>query len=346
MDPSLRARACAAGLLALAGAACQAGAPPQGGRATAADLAMETQASSAGPARADELFERGSALVEARRYAEARLEFERAAELARASGDLEIEVESLAQVARMHSLARQPAEGLAWLERAEALAAPERPRGFARARLVRGVYEREAGRREAATAIFAELYEYCMARGLPERAIDAAHMAAIAGSPAEQIEWARRGIAAAEAAGDAGWLAVLWNNLGATCEDMADFDGALAAYENARRYHAQGGDAHALAVADWAVGRALRRGGRPAEARAPIEAALAAFEARRAEPGELEWIGYACWELGLIELDLGRAAEGRAALERAGAALGEAGLASAWPEGWAELERDLARARR
>ena len=84
-----------------------------------------------------------------------------------------------------------------------------------------------------ATETFREMYEFAKANGLPLRAIDAAHHIAIAAPPAEQVEWAKKGIAAAEEANSKTWLAVLWNNLGANLLEKKKYAQALTALHRA-----------------------------------------------------------------------------------------------------------------
>lgn len=81
-------------------------------------------------------------------------------------------VESLAQVARCYSIRKLGSERRPWLERARRIATPEHPAGWSRYLLIRGVYEREAGKRDEATRTFKELYEFCMQTELSKRAIE------------------------------------------------------------------------------------------------------------------------------------------------------------------------------
>ncbi len=260
--------------------------------------------------------------------------YRRAAETAEAG----VKAEALSQVARCLSLLRRLDEGRGWLDRARALASPEAPLAWSRYLGVRGIYEREGGEPERAKATFIEMYRFCRETGLHARAIDAAHHAAIVAPPQEQVEWARRGIEAAEAAGDEKWLAVLWNNLGATFEDLKRYPEALEAYVKAREYHHRTGDALNHLIADWAVGHASRLAGKPAEARTWLEGALRQARERRAD----EWIGYSLQDLAELALSEGRRQEGLAGLRNAREAFAAAGLAESWPEGWSRLETRIA----
>lgn len=312
-------------------------------------LAAGCRSTEADGASAAELLARGDAAMSARSYDGAATIYAQAAEAALEQGEPEVRVEALAQVARMYSIQGDQASGRPWLERAEAEASPDQLRGWSRFLLVRGVYEREDGRTREANATFLELYEYCNEHDLPARAIDAAHMLALAApDPEEQIAWSLRGIRAAEEAREEGWLAVLWNNLGWTYDEEGRYDEALHALEQARDYHWRTGGDHNKLVALWSVGHALRRVGDLDGAEAELERTLRWAEARyRKAPGAetSEWVGHACWELGEVALARGRRSDGRSWLARARSALLEAGIESWWPEGLRELEDRLAAVR-
>ncbi len=287
-----------------------------------------------------ELLKDADKLFSARKYEEAKRTYARAA---RASGPNSGYVEACAQVARCESLLGTPLEGEPWLRMAAGRASASEPMGWSRLQLVLGIYEREDGQRVAATKRFTSLYDYCLKYELYERAIDAAHHVVLASPSAEvQLEWSRKGIEAAERGGMHGWLAVLWNNLGASLEDQERYEDALLAYEEARKYHDEVGDEHAQLVADWAVGHAQRLAGRTEEARVTLEAvhawALERYDANPS-PERAEWVGYSDWDLGELQVLDGDRAGGRARLVRARASLIEAGIETWGPFGVKELAR-------
>lgn len=287
-----------------------------------------------------ELLKEGDKLFRARKYEEAKRTYARAA---RASGPNSGYVEACAQVARCESLLGTPLEGEPWLRMAAGRATAGEPMGWSRLQLVLGIYEREDGQRVAATKRFTTLYDYCLEYELYERAIDAAHHVVLASPNVEvQLEWSHKGIAAAEQGGMHGWLAVLWNNLGASLEDQERYEDALVAYLEARRYHDEVGDEHAQLVADWAVGHAQRLAGHVEEARVTLEAVhVWALERYNANPSpeRSEWVGYSDWDLGELQILEGDLASGRARLVRARASLIEAGIESWGPFGKKELAR-------
>lgn len=275
----------------------------------------------------------------AREYGVSKGLYEQAADAARVQGARSVEVEALAQLARCWSLpAPEPdlKRAREWLSRSAELAHPDDPAGWTRLLGVRGILEREEGDRPRALATFVEMYDYALARGLHRRAIDAAHHAAIVAPVAEQEAWARKGIAAAEAGKDTGWLAVLWNNLGATYEDQGRYADAVSAYTKAREYHHQGEREVPKLAADWALGHAHRLAGDLDAAERWLVPALAWAE----RLGEREWIGYCSQDLGEVDLARGRREQGLARLRAARNHLEV--IRSHWPEGLAKLDERIA----
>ena len=292
------------------------------------------------------LLAQADAVFKERKYTEARAAYEKAAATAATSGDVSVQIESLSQVARIYSVQQQLSEGRAWLERAEGVATPEHPLGWTRYLGVRGIFERELGKQEGSLATFMEMYDYAMEKGLPLRAIDAAHHAAIVAPLAEQVAWAERGIAAAEAAKDKGWLAVLWNNLGATYEsELKDYPLAVECYEKARVYHYETGRDQQKLAADWALGKALLLNGDPDRAAGFLGDASKAAAARHAKSPTLEtteWIGHTEQWQGELLVAGGKVTEGLYRMRAGRQALVDAGIGESWPEGLAALDARIA----
>lgn len=301
-------------------------------------------------------WQEAGALLGAREYGAAREVFVRCVELA---PDLGWQLSSRALVARMDvatgavERAREAIDGVAAdLEAAQHGAASTTsgggevtvgPKVQERVRKVEALITREEGAREAATEKFIALYQFCLAHELYSEAIDAAHHVALAGDLEQQITWAHRGIEAAERGDEKGWLAVLWNNLGATLEDAGRLDEALDAYMKARDYHyATGGPIQKL-IADWAVGHTQRLRGDLSAAREWLRAALDAAEQLHAggeSTAALEWVAYGRHELGLVTLAEGDRAAALVELEEARTLWREAGLES-WKEGTADFDAVL-----
>jgi tetratricopeptide (TPR) repeat protein len=253
-------------------------------------------------------------------------------------------VEALAQVARCLSLTGKLEEGKGWLERARKAASKDEPPGWSRYLGVRGIFEREGGDRKTAQATFEEMHAYCVEKGLHRRAIDAVHHIALVAPVKEQPAWALKGIAAAEQLKDDASLAVLWNNLGSTYEELKRLDRMLEAYLRARDYHYKsGGDVQKL-VADWAVGHGYRLNGKLEEARDLLEPTLAWAERRHGkEPGAatIEWVGLCRKDLGETLSGLGEKARATELLKAARADLVKAGYEKSWPAALKEIDEAL-----
>ncbi len=282
-----------------------------------------------------------------RDYESARALYEETAAAAAEVGDVGCEVEALAQVARMCSLLDADlSNGWPWLLRAAERARRDEPQGFTRYLGVRGIFERENGQPEVALATFTELYGYALEHELPLRAIDAAHHAAIVGPPESQIAWAEKGIAAAEAAGSDAWLAVLWNNLGATYDwEREDYPEAIRCYEQARKFHHRSGGPLQRLTADWALGRARLLDGQLDAAEELLPGCVTQAEAmHEAAPSgtTLEWLGNTRQWLGELKVRRGDREAGLALMRQAREHLVEAGIEGWWPEGLAALDARLA----
>jgi hypothetical protein len=282
-----------------------------------------------------------------RAYAKALPQYQDAAGYAQGVGDRSAEGEALAQVARMFSLTKRLAEGRQWLDRARAVASPL---AWTRYLGVRGIFERESKDRAKALDTFTQMYDYALAQHLPRRAIDAAHHAALVAPKDAQIGWAHKGIAAAEAGQEEGWLAVLWNNLGSTHESRKDWSGAAAAYETARRYHHRTGGPTQKLVADWAYGRSSLRAGNVEVARGLLPDCLRRAKAwRQAKPQDAEareWVGWCQAALGEFEVHEGQVASGLKRLRAGRELLVAAKIESWWPEGLEDLDAVIRRAER
>ena len=277
----------------------------------------------------------------ARKYSEALDSYRRAADSAEGEKNLAAQVEALAQVARCHSIQGKLDEGRPWLERAEKLASATEPQGWSRLLGVKGIFQRESGDKAAAKRTFEEMHRYCVEKGLYKRAIDAIHHIAIVVPLEEQPAWALKGIDAAERLKDDGSLAVLWNNLGATYEDLKQYDQMVAAYLKAREYHHAGGGALQKMIADWAVGHGYRLAGNLPEAEKWLRKTLPLAEAA----SSAEWVGWCRKDLGETLLARGDKASALELLRQARTSLVEAGIDKSWPEGLKSLDEAIEKAR-
>ncbi|MGN6244559.1 MAG: hypothetical protein ACTHQ3_12940 [Motilibacteraceae bacterium] len=193
------------------------------------------------------------------------------------------------QLARVHGLAGDRKGASRELDRADHLAGAD-PLVRCRVLLERGRVERSTAQDlQLAEAMFEAAFGLATspaaAAWRPDGtaaflAVDAAHMAALAADRREQRDsWSRRALDLAESSADPdvrGWLAPLYNNLAWEHDDAGELDRALELFAAALSEREQRPErASELAVARWALARALRRSGRAHEALPLLEQALA-----------------------------------------------------------------------
>lgn len=186
----------------------------------------------------------------------------------------------------------------------------------ARVLLERGRVRRSSGDPAAAAPLFEEAVTVAEAAGEAFIAVDAVHMVAlVAPDQAGRLAWTRRGIEQASASPDEAvryWLGPLWNNLGWEQSEAGEHEAALAAFEAAlAAYTSNPGRPGQIAVARYALGRALRLAGRSAEAVPLLQQALTWADGSGSPDG---WF---CEELALEQAALGRADEARVQARRA-----------------------------
>src|SRR5690348_8029602 len=174
--------------------------------------------------------------------------------------------EVLTQLARIEGLRGRFDECDTLLDRAEALGGAE-----TRVLLERGRRERSSGRSTGLTQ-FERAFELARAIGDDVLAVDAAHMVAIVD---DSEGWTARAVEIAAASDDPGvryWLGPLYNNVGWSRYEAGDAAGALEAFELALASRERDDPRpYPLAIARYAVGKALRALGRADEAAALLE---------------------------------------------------------------------------
>ena len=280
----------------------------------------EAEVTEAKSREARELFDQAEAARRARDWQGALGLYEQTSREAAGALDDALQAEALAQSARMYSVLGDQDQGRPRLALAEQLASPDDSGAWARLLIVRGVYAREDGDMNAAVADFVACYDYCMERERWGDAVDAAHHVAIAGDAPTREEWAKKGIAAAEEAGESGWLGPLWNNLGWDYIDQGRNEEALAALLQAQAaHHAAGGHPVSALVSDYSVGFALRLNGEYERARG-IQSGVHRQALTALDEGDgsmLEWVAQSRRELGELDALQGDPAAGAAKIAEA-----------------------------
>jgi len=195
-----------------------------------------------------------------------------------AEADEDGRAEVLTQLARLEGLRERFAEADALLGEAAGLAWS--PVARARLQLERGRVLRSSGDAPAALPLFESAFDEALAAGQDFVAADAAHMAALA-APDRQgmLAWTGRGLELAETRPDASyWAGPLLNNLGWAHDEAGELELAHDAFERALHAREAAGDDAQTAIARYCLGRSLRLLGRPDEAAALLERAVASAE--------------------------------------------------------------------
>jgi tetratricopeptide (TPR) repeat protein len=154
--------------------------------------------------------------------------------------------------------------------------------------LERGRLRRSYGDRDAALPLFESAFARAVAACEWFLAADAAHMAALAAADRDGfVEWTQRGITVSEEREDASyWAGPLLNNLGWEHYEAGEHELALEAFERALRARERDpSNPAAIALAHYAVGKALRALGRSGEAILLLEQAVAWAEGEGAPDG-------------------------------------------------------------
>lgn len=216
--------------------------------------------------------------------------------------------EVLTQLARIEGLRGDFDAGERLVQEAEALAGSSESAAV-RIDLERGRLTRSSGDPGGSLPLFESALEKASASGQLFLAVDAAHMAAIAAPTAEaRLAWTERGVALARS-GDGSaryWLGPLLNNLGWDQFDAGEYKAALDTFRQALAERERDPENRAaIAIARYAVAKALRALGRNEEAAAELEWAVAWTEAEGKPDG---WFHE---ELAESYAALGRASEAR-----------------------------------
>jgi tetratricopeptide (TPR) repeat protein len=195
--------------------------------------------------------------------------------------------EVLTQLARVDGLRGDFDAGERLIEEAEELAGSSSV-AATRIDLERGRLRRSSGDPAAAFPLFESAYATACDAGLWYLAADAAHMVALAAPDRGAfVDWTKRGIELAEAHEQASyWAGPLLNNLGWEQYEAGELEPALDSFERALRVRERDpGNPGGIALARYAVGKALRGLGRPEEAIPLLEQAVTWADADEAPDG-------------------------------------------------------------
>jgi tetratricopeptide (TPR) repeat protein len=217
-------------------------------------------------------------------------------------------LETATQIARTQSLQRQFAEADATLD-GVALKLDKAPvRVRVRYLLERGRTRNSGGDKPAAIPLFKDavaLRDRDTLPGADFYLVDALHMLGIATPPAEQLDWNRKALAAAEASSDPrarNWAGSLTHNIGWSYFDSGDPATALVYWQKALPIREAQGNVGNVRFAKWTIARGLRATGKLDDAE-KIQRALVAETERAGEPD-----GYVYEELAEIAIARGNKA--------------------------------------
>jgi tetratricopeptide (TPR) repeat protein len=195
--------------------------------------------------------------------------------------------EVLTQLARVEGLRGDFATGERLVDEAQELAG-ESGAALARVDLERGRLRRSSGDRAAAFPLVESAYALAHDAAEWFVAADAAHMAALAAPDRSSfVAWTTRGIELGDEHEEASyWAGPLLNNLGWEHYESGEHKLALDAFERALRAREREPDKpEPIALARYAVGKALRALGRSGEATPLLEQAVAWAESEGAPDG-------------------------------------------------------------
>ena len=230
------------------------------------------------------------------------------AELARHPAGTREALETSTQIARTQGLQRNFADADATLDGVAPKLDQVPVRVRVRYLLERGRTRNSGGDKAAAIPLFKEavaLRARDMLPGADFYLVDALHMLGIATPPAEQLEWNRKALAAAEASDDPrarNWAGSLTHNIGWSYFDAGDAATALMYWQQELPIREAQGNAGNIRVAKWTIARGLRATGRLDDAER-IQLALVAETEKAGEPD-----GYVYEELAEIAVARGDAA--------------------------------------
>jgi tetratricopeptide (TPR) repeat protein len=213
--------------------------------------------------------------------AETEQKFRRILGIAETSGDLSYTIQLLSQIARAQGLQREFAAAHKTLDKAQALLTADLTIAHIRYLLERGRVFNSARQVEEARPLFLEAWPLALAANADFYAVDAAHMLGIIEPPDQQLIWNLRAVELAEKSAEPrarNWLGSLYNNIGWTYHDMAQYEAALLTFQKALQWREAQQQAESIRIARWCVARTLRSLQRVEEALIIQRALLAEYQ--------------------------------------------------------------------
>lgn len=175
------------------------------------------------------------------------------------SGDHNLQL--LTQIARAQGLQRRFDDAHYTLDDVEKSLTDAAPIVRVRYLLERGRVFNSSRQPEKARPFFLEALSLAQSLGEDFYAVDAAHMLGIIDPPEKQLEWNLQALAMAEGSSQPRaqkWLGSLYNNIGWTYHDLAQYDKALEVFQKALVWRRTQEQTRETEIAEWAVARALR----------------------------------------------------------------------------------------
>jgi len=127
--------------------------------------------------------------------------------------------------------------------------------------LERGRVLNSSGKAAEAKPFFEQVLKLSEETGNDFYAADALHMLAIVAPPDEALQWNLKALQLAESSSDSRtqkWLGSLYNNIGWTYFEMADYEKALSVFKKCLEWNEKHHHHTEAFIARWSVGKAMR----------------------------------------------------------------------------------------
>ncbi len=286
------------------------------------------------------VLEQADALFDARRLPQARRAYEHLVQRAQEHSDRATEVCARAMLARCQLAVRDVEGARAQLLDAGRWADPEHVDAFARYRGVLARLSIEDGPREVTHTELRAYLQWAEDARRGVEILDACMLLAEQTSPADRVDWLRRGIEQSELLGSDPGLGRAWTHLAAALDELGQTPQALEAYQQALRWHRDHDAGRPLVSTAWAVGALACRIEEWPLGRTVLEQALD-LAANREDCDDLVPLILA--DLARVYEAAGDVIEARRLMIRALSTGREQHLDAVWPERWQALFTDAQR---